>query len=84
MVYIELSAKNNKQLIIPRGFAHGFLVLSEYAEFQYKTSDYYYPEYERVSLWNCKQLNIDWPIKNPILNERDKNGSNLDKCDLFR
>ena len=81
---LEISAENKKQLIIPKGFAHGFLVLSEYAEFQYKTSDFYYPEHERVLLWNCKKLNIDWPIENPILNDRDKNGASLDKCDLFR
>ena len=81
---LEISAKNKKQLIIPKGFAHGFLVLSEYAEFQYKTSDFYYPEHERVLLWNCKKLNIDWPIKNPILNNRDKDGASLDECDLFQ
>ena len=61
------SAENKKQLFVPKGFAHGFIVLSEYADFQYKTTDYYYPEYERVLLWNCKKLNIKWPVADPIL-----------------
>ena len=60
---IELSAENKKKFFVPKGFAHGFIVLSEYADFQYKTSDYYYPEYERVLLWNCKKLDIKWPCR---------------------
>ena len=80
---LELSAENKKQLFVPKGFAHGFLVLSDFADFQYKTSDYYYPEHERVLLWNCKKINIDWPIQRPILNERDRNGLPFEKCDIF-
>ena len=80
---LELSAENKKQLFVPKGFAHGFLVLSDFADFQYKTSDYYYPEHERVLLWNCKKINIDWPIQKPILNERDRNGLPFEKCDIF-
>ena len=81
---IELSAENKKQLFVPKGFAHGFIVLSEYADFQYKTTDYYYPEYERVLLWNCKDLNINWPIAKPILNTRDENGLSFTKCEVFK
>ena len=81
---VELSAKNKKQLFIPKGFAHGFLVTSKYAEFLYKTSDYYYPEFERVLLWNCQSVNIDWPSKNPELNNRDTRGLTLEKCEIFK
>ena len=80
---IELSAENKKQLFVPKGFAHGFLVLSEYADFQYKTSDYYFPEHERVLLWNCKKLSINWQVKNPILNNRDEKGLSFEKCEVF-
>lgn len=81
---IELSSENKKQLLVPKGFAHGFLVLSEFADFQYKTSDYYFPQHERVLLWNCKKLNINWPTSNPILNERDKKGLAFEKCEAFK
>ena len=81
---IELSAENKKQLFVPKGFAHSFLVLSEYAEFQYKTSDYYYPNHERVLLWNCPKINIKWPNINPELNQRDLTGLPLDKCEIFK
>ena len=81
---IELSAENKKQLFVPKGFAHGFVVLSEYADFQYKTSDYYFPEHERVLLWNCKKLDVNWPVTNPFLNTRDKNGLPLEMCEYFK
>ena len=81
---VELSAENKKQLFVPKGFAHGFLVLSEHAEFQYKTSDYYFPEHERVLSWNCPKININWPVNNPILNERDSKGFSIEKCEIFR
>ncbi len=69
-----LSADNKKQLWIPEGFAHGFLVLSETAEFLYKTTDYYHPECEKVLLWNDSDLAIDWPIKCPIVSGKDAQG----------
>ncbi len=70
-----LSAENKKQLWIPEGLAHGFLVLSESAEFLYKTTDYYAPEYEHCILWNDETLNVDWPLNSPpILSAKDKAG----------
>jgi dTDP-4-dehydrorhamnose 3,5-epimerase len=72
---INLSDKNNKQLYIPKGFAHGFLVLSDTAEFIYKCSDYYYPGDECGIMWNDPDLNISWPIhenQEIILSDKDK------------
>lgn len=67
-----LSAENKRQFWVPEGFAHGFVVLSDFAEFQYKTTDYYHPESERVILWNDPDLGIDWPIDgSPILAKKD-------------
>lgn len=59
---LELSAENKKQLWVPAGLAHGFLVTSETAEFLYKTTDYYHPEFERSLLWNDPAIGIDWPL----------------------
>lgn len=68
-----LSGENKKQLMIPRGFAHGFLVLSEYAEFAYKCDDYYHPEDEGGLRWNDPTINILWPnVENIILSDKDK------------
>jgi len=61
-----LSAKNKKQLWIPEGFAHGFLTLSNNAEFLYKTTDYYSPKHERTIKWNDRSINIDWPFKDNL------------------
>lgn len=74
-----LSSENNKQLWIPPGFAHGFLVLSDYADFLYKTTNYYSPTHERTILYNDKNINIDWPInENKLLvNTRDLSGLSL-------
>jgi len=75
---ISLSAENKKMLWVPAGFAHGFLVLSDTAEFLYKTTDYYAPEYERCIAWNDESLNIAWPIDGqPDLSEKDKLGISL-------
>ncbi len=67
-----LSAKNKLQMYIPVGFAHGFCVVSEVAEFEYKCSDYYSPQDERGIMWNDPDLGIDWPVKNPILSPKDR------------
>ena len=81
---LELSAENKRMLWIPEGFAHGFLVLSETAEFLYKTTDYYYPEYERSILWNDPQLKIDWQLKTPpALSVKDAKGMLLKDAECF-
>ncbi len=71
----ELSAENKRQMWVPEGLAHGFLVTSDSAEFLYKTTDYWYPEHERSLLWNDAQLGIDWPLhligSNPLLSNKD-------------
>lgn len=85
-VGVELSAENKKQLWIPAGFAHGFLVLSETAEFLYKTTDYWHAASEQCIAWNDTALNIQWPdigIK-PILNQKDSAGFSLLKAPKFK
>lgn len=79
-----LSAENKKQLWVPEGFAHGFLVLSETAEFLYKTTDYYVPQHERCIAWNDPYLAINWPIESmPSLSGKDAQGCTLQLADLF-
>ncbi|TLD46381.1 MAG: dTDP-4-dehydrorhamnose 3,5-epimerase [Accumulibacter sp.] len=79
-----LSADNKRQLWIPPGFAHGFLVLSESADFLYKTTDYYSPEHERNLLWNDPEIGIDWPLDcPPILARKDAAAPPLAAADLF-
>ncbi len=82
---MELSAENNKQLWIPPGFAHGFLVLTDEAEFLYKTTDYWDSSSEHTLAWNDPTLNIYWPNigLTPILNAKDKNGSSWDDAAKF-
>ena len=74
---VVLSEDNKFQLWVPPGFALGFLVLSEYADFEYKCTDYYDPTDEGCIAWNDPQLNINWPTTTPILSERDQQGVNL-------
>lgn len=79
-----LSAENGKQLWVPEGFAHGFITLSDTAEFLYKTTNYYSPEHERCIKWDDKNLNITWPenIK-PQLSSKDLVGKSLFKAEVF-
>ena len=70
----ELSEDNHRQLWVPPGFAHGFVVLSDAAEFLYKTTDYYAPQFERCIMWNDPTLDIDWPTQLPILSDKDSKG----------
>ena len=82
---VELSAANFRQLWVPAGFGHGFLVLSETAEVQYKTTDYYAPPHERCVRWDDPQLGIRWPDVGgaPILSAKDREGRLLRDADLF-
>jgi len=74
-VGIKLSAENKRQLWIPPGFAHGFLVMSDCAEVLYKASDFYVPHHERCIIWNDPDINIAWPIEEePLLSEKDQQG----------
>jgi len=84
-VAVRLSAENHRQLWVPQGFAHGFVVLSDYAEFLYKTTDYYDPTSERSLLWNDPQLNIDWQLGDitPQLSGKDQAASLLKDADVF-
>lgn len=80
----HLSAQNQRQLWIPEGFAHGFVVLSESSEFLYKTTDYYAPEHERSLLWNDPELGIQWPFDEaPQLSAKDQAGKLLRDAELF-
>lgn len=79
-----LSAENKKQIWIPPGFAHGFLVRSEVAEFLYKTTDFYAPEYEKTLIWNDPDLKIDWQInKAPLLSKKDESGALLKNAEIY-
>jgi dTDP-4-dehydrorhamnose 3,5-epimerase len=80
----ELSGDNHRQLWIPAGFAHGFLVLSDSADFLYKTTDYYAPQHERSVLWNDPAIGIDWPTDGePALSAKDKAGVLLRDAEVF-
>lgn len=83
-VCVYLSSANKHQLWIPPGFAHGFLVLSEYADFLYKTTDYYAPEYDRGILWNDPDLAISWPIGDePMVSSKDKSGKLFFQAEVY-
>jgi dTDP-4-dehydrorhamnose 3,5-epimerase len=83
-VGFRLSAESKRMAWIPHGFAHGFLVTSERAEFLYKTTDYYAPEHERVVLWNDPDVAIDWPLTGePVLAGRDRAGVLLREAEVF-
>jgi dTDP-4-dehydrorhamnose 3,5-epimerase len=80
----HLSAETKKQLWVPEGFAHGFVVLSETAEFLYKTTDYYAPEYERCLLWSDPDLGISWPFDGePKLAAKDFAGNRPREAEVF-
>lgn len=80
----RLSAENKRQLWVPAGFAHGYLVLTEYAEFLYKTTDYYAPEHERCIAWNDVDLAIDWPLDGePRLSGKDQAGAAFSSAEVF-
>ena len=83
-VAVELSAENKRILWIPEGFAHGFVVLSDTAEFLYKTTDYWYPEHERSIRWNDPTLKIDWQLHTtPSLSGKDAQGKTLAESECF-
>ena len=83
-VGVNLSADNHRQLWVPPGFAHGFVVLSESAEFLYKTTDYWYPEHERSLLWNDPSVGIDWPCAGqPLLAAKDATAALLRDAEIF-
>ena len=80
----ELSDDNHRQLWVPAGFAHGFVVLSDSAEFLYKTTDYYAPEFERCIIWNDPDIGINWPIDDePQLSGKDQQGLVLNNAEVF-
>ncbi len=79
----ELTEDNHHQLWVPPGFAHGFVVLSDSADFLYKTTEYYAPEHERCILWNDPALAINWPVDQPVLSAKDQQGKLLADSDHF-
>ena len=84
---VELSEDNHRQLWIPPGFAHGFLVTSDSADFLYKTTDYYAPQHERSLLWNDPTVGVAWPLHlldgAPLLSAKDVAGKPLAECETF-
>lgn len=86
-VGVELSEENNRQFWVPPGFAHGFLVTSESADFLYKTTDYYAPQFERSLAWNDPTVGVEWPLHlldgAPLLSAKDVAGKVLAECETF-
>ena len=82
---VELSEENSRQLWIPPGFAHGFLVTSDSADFLYKTTDYYAPQFERSLAWNDPTVGVEWPLAGaaPLLSAKDIAGKPLAECETF-
>ncbi len=81
---VNLSAENKRQLWVPQGFAHGFIVLSDATEFLYKTTDYYAPEHERCIRWDDEDLAIDWQYKEkPLVSDKDVQGTTFKQADFF-
>ena len=83
-VGVELSEENKKQLLIPRGFGHGFVTLTDDVEFLYKADNYYAPEADAGIRWNDPEIGVEWGVENPLLSEKDKNNLFLEDCkELF-
>ena len=83
-VSVELSEENKKQLLIPRGFGHGFVTLTDDVEFLYKADNYYAPEADAGVRWNDPEIDVEWGVENPILSEKDRKNPFLKECnDLF-
>lgn len=83
-VGVHLSAENHRQLWVPPGFAHGFVVISESAQFLYKTTDYWFPEHERSIVWNDPEIGIEWPIDiEPLLAAKDAAGKRLAEAEVY-
>lgn len=83
-VGVQLSEDNHRQLWVPAGFAHGFLVTSESADFLYKTTDYYAPEHERCIAWDDPAIGIQWPgEKSPVLSAKDRQGQLLAQAEVY-
>ncbi len=83
-VGVNLSAENKRMAWIPEGYAHGFLVMSDVADFQYKTTDFYAPQHERCIIWNDPDIGIEWPLTGePVLAAKDKAGNKLATAEVF-
>jgi dTDP-4-dehydrorhamnose 3,5-epimerase len=81
---VTLSGSNNNSLWIPPGCAHGFIVLTRYADFSYKTTEYWFPKYEKCLLWNDPYLNIDWNLKSkPLISYKDNEGHSFDETKFY-
>ena len=80
-VGVELSAENKKQLLIPRGFGHGFVTLTDDVEFLYKADNYYAPDADAGIRWNDPDIGVEWGVENPILSEKDKKNPFLKDCE---
>lgn len=82
-VGVELSEENKKQLLIPRGFGHGFVTLTDDVEFLYKADNYYAPEADAGIRWNDPEIGVEWGVKNPFLSEKDQNNPFLKNAEIF-